>query len=537
MVQRMRGGEAVVRVLEANGVETVFGIPGVHTLEIYDALHRSRIRHILARHEQGAGFMADGYARATGKPGVAIIITGPGLTNVSTPVGEAYADSSPVLIVSAENPRAHAGQMRGNLHDLHDQLGMMRHLTKWNAQVNDVADIPAALNEAFRQMRAGRPRPTHVQVPIDVLSEAADVAVTASPEGVRRRPMPEEIEAAAQVIAGARRVMIYAGGGANQSGVTGVLAELAALLGAPVVTSTPGKGAIPGDHPLSFGVAFYGADPAILEVLAGSEVGIVVGSKLGAQSTSDWSLPLPKRLIHIDIDPVELGRNYPAEVKVLGDARLAVEMLLDAVRAGGGPARRWEPAELDALRATEAQRQAERRQHVEYVTALRDALPRDGIIAHDMTTLSYLSHRRFPVYGPRLYLSPHGYGTLGFSLPAAIGAKLGRPDREVVAVVGDGGYQFTMEELAVAVQHAVTVPVVIFNDSTYTAVKRGMDHSGNYLGVDLVNPDYVKLAAAYGIPGVRAETPAQLTAAIRAAQRRTGPTIIDTPIASPVQVA
>lgn len=537
MAQRLRGGEAVVRVLEANGVDTVFGIPGVHTLEIYDALYQSRIRHILARHEQGAGFMADGYARATGKPGVAIIITGPGLTNVSTPVGEAYADSSPVLIVSAENPRAHAGQMRGNLHDLNDQLGMMRHLTKWNAQVNDVADIPAALNEAFRQMRAGRPRPTHVQIPIDVLAESADVEVTASPEGVRRRPMQEEIDAAARVIASAQRVVIYAGGGANQSGVAGVLTELAEALGAPVVTSTPGKGAIPGDHPLSFGVAFYGADPAILDLFGGSEVGIVIGSKLGAQSTLDWSLPLPKRLIHIDIDPLELGRNYPAEVTVLGDARLAVEMLLETLHAGDGPARRWERAELDALRRTEQQRQAEQRQHVEYVAALRDAVPRDGIVSHDMTSLSYLSHRRFPVYGPRLYMSPHGYGTLGFSLPAAIGAKLGRPDREVVAVVGDGGYQFTMEELAVAVQHKVTVPVVIFNDSTYTAVKRGMDASQKYLGVDLVNPDYLMLAAAYGIPGARAETPEQLVAAIRAAQRRTGPTIIDTPITAPQQVA
>jgi acetolactate synthase-1/2/3 large subunit len=535
--ERMRGGEAVVRVLEANGVDTVFGIPGVHTLEIYHALHESRIQHVLARHEQGAGFMADGYARATGRPGVAIIITGPGLTNVATPVGEAYADSSPVLIVSSENARAQAGQMRGNLHDLRDQLGLMSHVTKWNTQVNDVADIPTALNEAFRQMHAGRPRPTHVQIPIDVLSESADVDVTASPEGIRRRPMQEEIDAAAKLIHTANRVVIYAGGGANRSGADGVLTELAELLDAPVVTSCPGKGVIPGDHPLSFGVAFYGADPAVIAVLEGSEVGIVVGSKLGAQSTMEWRLPMPDRLIHIDIDPAELGRNYPAEVKVLGDARLAVEMLIDAVRAAGGPAGRWERAELDALRATDAQHVVEGRQYVEYADAMRAAVPRDGILSHDMTTLSYLCHRRFPVYEPRTYMSPHGYGTLGFSVPAAIGAKIGRPDREVVAVVGDGGYQFTMEELAVAVQHRVTLPVVIFNDSTYTAVKRGMDASGRYVGVDLVNPDYLDLAKAYDIPGVRAESPEQLTQAIREAQRHTGPTIIDTPIASPKQVA
>jgi thiamine pyrophosphate-dependent acetolactate synthase large subunit-like protein len=237
-------------------------------------------------------------------------------------------------------------------------------------------------------------------------------------------------------------------------------------------------------------------------------------------------------LIQIDIDAAELGRNYPAEVKVHGDARLAVEMLLDAVRAEGGPVTRWSREELAAKRAATVASQASD-PYREYVDALRDALPRDGIITHDMTSLSYLCHRQFPVYGSRTYMSPHGYGTLGFSMPTAIGAKIAQPDKEVIAVVGDGGYQFTMEELAVAIQHEVTVPIVIFNDSTYTAVKRGMDRSQKYVGVDLVNPDYIKLADAYGIPGVTARDGAELAACIRAAQRRTGPTIIDTPIASP----
>ena len=531
MAQRMKGGAAVVATLEANGVDTVFGIPGVHTLDIYDALHTSRIRHILARHEQGAGFMADGYARASGKPGVAIIITGPGLTNVSTPVGQAYADSSPVLIISAEVERENAARMRGNLHDMNDQLGLMRHLTKWNTQVNDATEIPWAINEALRQMRTGRPRPTHVQVPIDVLAEEADIEITASPEGIRRRPPQDAIDAAAAVLRSANRVVLYAGGGAVESGVDGVLTELAEALVAPVVTSTPGKGAIPEDHPLSFGVAFYGWSSAVEAVLTGSEVGIVVGSKMGAQSTNHWRLPMPKRLIHIDIDAAELGRNYPAEVKVHGDARLAVEMLLDAVRAEGGPAGRWSRAELAAKKAAAASPRSD--EYREYLDALRAALPRDGIITHDMTSLSYMSHQQFPAYGSRTYMSPHGYGTLGFSVPTAIGAKIARPDTEVIAVVGDGGYQFTMEELAVAIQHEVTLPIVIFNDSTYTAVKRGMDASRKYVGVDLVNPDYVKLADAYGIPGVRAHSGEELAARIREAQRRTGPTILDTPIASP----
>ncbi len=531
MAERMTGGQAVVAALEANGVDVVFGIPGVHTLAIYRALLGSNIRHILARHEQGAGFMADGYARATGRPGVAIIITGPGLTNVSTPIGEAYADSSPVLVVSAENPKADAAKMRGHLHDLHDQLGLMRHLTKWNTQVDDPAAIPAAINEAFTQMRSGRPRPTHVQIPLDVLAAEGDVSATPAPEGIREHPDDATIQAAAAIVRGAHRVVLYVGGGAAQSEAAEAVAELAALLGAPVITNVPGKTGIMADSPYFLGTVFYGAAPAIHETLSASEIGIVIGSKLGAQSTSDWTLPLPKRLIHIDIDPAEPGRNYPAEVKIVGDARLACELLADAVRAGGGPAEQWSEADIAAKRV--AVRRESETAFQPYIDALRDALPHDGIITHDMTTLSYMCHTRFPVYAARSYYSPHGFGTLGFSVPAAIGAKIGRPEREVVAVVGDGGYHFTMEELAVAIQYRVTLPIVIFNDRTYTAVKRGMDDWQGYIGVDLVNPDYLALAAAYGVPGVRVSEASALASAIREAQTRPGPTLIDVPISSP----
>jgi len=421
--------------------------------------------------------------------------------------------------------------MRGHLHDLNDQLGLMRHLTKWNMQVDEPTAIPNAINEAFTRMRSGRPRPTHVQIPLDVLAAEAEIHVTPAPEGVRERPDNAVIAEAAAVLRGAHRVVLYAGGGATQSEAGGAVAELAALLGAPVVTNSPGKAAMAADSPYFLGTTFYRAAPPIHEMLAGSEVGVVIGSKLGAQSTGNWTLPLPKRLIHIDIDPAELGRNYPAEVKIAGDARLACEMLVDAVRAGGGPAERWTEAEIADKRA--AVRDSLATSYQPYIDALRDALPRDGILTNDMTTLSYMCHSRFPVYAARSYFSPHGYGTLGFSVPAAIGAKIGQPRREVVAVVGDGGYQFTMEELAVAIQYGVTLPIVIFNDSTYTAVKRGMDDWKGYIGVDLVNPDYVALAAAYGVPGVRVTDVAALAPAIREAQTRPGPTLIDVPITSP----
>ncbi|MEX2425523.1 MAG: thiamine pyrophosphate-binding protein, partial [Thermomicrobiaceae bacterium] len=251
MPTRMRGGVAAVKSLEANGVDTVFGIPGVHTLEIYDALVDSSITHILARHEQGAGFMADGYARATGKPGVAVIITGPGITNVSTPVGEAYTDSVPVMVLSSNVERAWAGKELGHLHDLADQLGVMAAVTKWNERALDVPAIPQLINTAFQKMTFGRPRPTHVEIPLDVLAEFAEVEI--SPAASLGAPVPEHetIERALDAITAASKIVINCGGGAMREGTAQHLASLAEQLGAPVITSAMGKGAISDRHPMT----------------------------------------------------------------------------------------------------------------------------------------------------------------------------------------------------------------------------------------------------------------------------------------------
>jgi thiamine pyrophosphate-dependent acetolactate synthase large subunit-like protein len=530
MAERLRGGQAAVRALEVNSVDTVFGIPGVHTLEIYDALVDSSITHILARHEQGAGFMADGYARASGRPGVAIIITGPGITNVATPVGEAFTDSVPVFVLSSNVERAWAGEMLGHLHDLKDQLGVMAAVTKWNDRAMDVASIPAMINRAFFEMQSGRPRPAHVEVPIDVLAEFGEVNVGPAIVPEAPEPSTSEVDRAVAEIDRAERIIIYAGGGAVSSGAGHAIDDLALRLGAPVVTSIMGKGSVSDRHPMALG-HIWSEGNQVDQALRNADLAIVFGSKLGAQDTHYQAMPLPDRLIRVEIDRGEINRNYSPTLPILADARHAAEAFVTALRDRGIEKAGWSADDVRRIRDG-ALATAWGKEQRPYVDALRDAIPDDGILITDMTMMSYVCCSLYPVYEPRTFFFPSGYGTLGYSLPAALGAKVAAPDRTVVAIIGDGGFQYTMQEVATAVQFELGVPIVIFNDSTYTAVKEAQarEHDRRYIAVDLVNPDFLKLAEAYGIPGVRAETPEALTLAIREASRRDLPTIIDTPI-------
>lgn len=530
MGERMKGGQAAIRALENQGVEVVFGIPGVHTLEIYDALVDSSIKHILARHEQGAGFMADGYARASGKPGVAVIITGPGITNVMTAVGEAYTDSSPLMVLSSNVEQAWAGQMLGHLHDLSDQLGVMRAVTKWNAQATSVAQVPALVSEAFSKMKSGRARPTHVEVPLDVLSDFGEAEFSPAASEHRAAPDAHDIARAVDLLKGAERVVIWCGGGAVSSAAGGAVAALAEQLGAPIMTSTMGKGSVPDDHPMLVGRLWEPGNP-VDDLLKSADVALVFGSKLGAMETEYQRMPLPKALIRVDVDPAEINRNYTPIHAIVADARLAAEALLSALKDAGVQNTGTSAEEVSKLKSASLDASWGAAQKP-YVDALRDAIPHDGILVSDMTMMGYVCCTRYPVYEPRTFLFPQGYGTLGFSLPAAIGAKIARPDATVVPIVGDGGFQYTMQEVATAVQFKVGLPIVIFNDSTYTAVKSAQadQYDRRFIAVDLINPDYLKLADAYGIPSVRAMSPDALTEAIGQAAKRDQPTIIDVPI-------
>lgn len=530
MTERLTGGQAVVRALAEHGVDVAFGIPGVHTLALYDALIDSPIRHIMGRHEQGVGFMADGYARASGKPGIALVITGPGVTNVATAIGEAYTDSSPVLVVASAEDQRWAGKMMGHYHDIRDQTEAIRPVTASQAQATAVSEIAPAIGAAFSRMASARPRPCYVEIPRDVLESEAEILFPDPVIAERPAPDPEQIAAAVEDIAAATRVVIIAGGGAASADAGEAIIAIAERLGAPVITSQMGKGVVPEDHPYALGNLWSSGNP-VDELLRKADAAIVFGTKLGGAETEDGAMRLPATLIRIDVDPEEIERNYRPSRAIVADARKSAEALAEGLAAADIRKSGWSAEEVARAREG-ALATAFGAENASYLAALRRAMPRDGILVNDTTMMTYAAAKHFPCYHPRTFLVPAGYLTLGFSMPAAIGAKIAQPGKMVVSIVGDGGFQFTMHELATAKQFNVSLPIVIFNDSTYTAVKmdQAMRYDRRYIAVDLENPDFVMLAAAYGIPGVRANSPEELERAVVEASTRNGPTIIDVPI-------
>ncbi len=547
--QHLTGAQTLIATLRAYNVNTIFGIPGVHTLPIYDVLQQEQgIRHVLTRHEQGAGFMADGYARISGQPGVVCTITGPGVTNVATPVADAYADSVPLLVISTSLPRASRGQFRGELHGTKDQFGSMEALAGWTRAVESVEEIPTALRDAFRIMRSGRPRGAYLEIPLDILEEQANVDIPtptlASDELIP--PSHDAIRAAARLLSEARHPLIMAGAGVTSAHANEQLRQLAELLQAPVLLGGKSHDVLPTDHPLV--IAARGYAPKELQPLAeDSDVVLVVGSKLGAQRTNttvleggkvstlktrDASIPLPSKLIHIDIDPTEIGHNYPASVGIVADAGLALTALLDALRQSSCAA---EPRTETIAQIKESLRTRVRRAYGENVAlldGLREGLPRNGIVVADMTMLGYASAQYLPVYEPRTFIHPSELCSIGCGLPLALGAKIAAPKQPVVALCGDGGFLLNVGELATAVQEKIPVVTVIFNDGTYTAVKSDQHRrfGSRYIATDLVAPDYVALAQAFHARAVRAESPTELRDAISAAITMTVPTVIEVPL-------
>ncbi|HZO74715.1 MAG TPA: thiamine pyrophosphate-binding protein [Ktedonobacteraceae bacterium] len=546
--QKLSGAQATIATLRAYNVDTIFGIPGVHTLPLYDAMREEEgLRHILARHEQGAGFMADGYARITGRPGVACTITGPGVTNITTPVADAYADSIPLLVISTSLPRASKGHFRGELHGLKNQLGTMEALAGWTRAVESVEEIPAALQDAFRVMYTGRPRGAYLEIPLDLLSTEAEVEIPAPAAHAETLPHPsqDDIMAAAHLLREARRPLIIAGNGVTFAQANQQLAQLAELLQAPVLLGGKSHDVLSTDHPLA--ITSRGYAPNELQALVGNvDVALVVGSKLGAQRTnasvlesgkmrtvkvSGGSLPLPAQLIHIDIDPAEIGHNYPAAVGIAADACLSLEALLEALHD-----HRPATSRLDEVaQVKEAIRNRVRRSYGEALSLLdgvREGLPRDGIIVTDMTMLGYASAQYLPVYEPRTLIHPSELCAIGCGLPLAIGAQAAAADKPVVALCGDGGFLLNVGELATVAQEKLPVITVIFNDATYTAVKSDQHRrfGSRYIATDLLAPDYVTVAQGFHMKATRAEGPAALRDAIRSAIDHAGPALIEVPL-------
>ena len=495
---RMTGGEAVVQSLAAEGVKVIFGIPGTQGLSLFDALHEApQIRRITARHEQGAAFMADGYARASGEIGVCTVPTGPGALNTLAAMGTAYTDSVPVFNIFSQIPTSFIGRGKGFLHELRDQLGMFSEVAGWKATALNVLSIPWLVHAAMAQMRNGRPRPAALEVPLDVLDSTGDVSFLPPAPRVRQAGAEEQVETAARLLLKASRPLIWAGGGAISSEASAELIRLAETLQAPVYTTVNGRGAIPSDHPLCLG--YLPLRHFVQEYIGQADLVLAVGARFSAPDTAQFALKLPGNLVQIDVDPTEIGKNYPVASSVVGDAKTVLGQLNELVApvAGLRPSR---AAEVDALKARVcADLEARSEEAVRLANQIRGAVGRNGIIVSDVTILSYWGRTLFDVYEPRTYMYPWGFVTLGFGLPAAIGAKVAQPDRKVVAVCGDGGFLYTAMELATAMQNGLNVVALVINDNQYGILApQQMKRFGRTTMIDLHNPDFVALARSFG---------------------------------------
>ncbi|HUO81130.1 MAG TPA: 5-guanidino-2-oxopentanoate decarboxylase [Steroidobacteraceae bacterium] len=492
-------GAYLIEVLEARGIGHVFGIPGVHNLELYRGLAASKIRHVAARHEQGLGFMADGYARVSGRPGICFTITGPGLTNIVTAMGQAYGDSIPLVVIASENRRGELGSARGFLHEMPDQLGVAARVAGMSRRITAAEQLPEALDLALAGAAGLRPRPAYIEIPRDVITE--DASGLPPPGAGRAPPRPAAesgaVAAAARRLAAAEAPVILAGGGAV--GAAAELRRLAETLGAPVVMTINGRGLLPPGHPL--GVPLSPSLEAVRALIAGADAVLAVGTELGPTDYDMYSVsdfPPPPHLIRIDLDAAQLKRNARAELALLGDARATLAALLahelGAPRPGRGAAR----AAAACTAALGALSPAVHRE-IAFLEAIRDTLP-EAILVGDSTQPVYAGNLGFAAARPGSWFnSATGYGTLGYALPASTGAGLAAPGRPVVCLTGDGGIQFSLGELAVPRDVGAWTAIVVWNNHGYGEIKSSMVAVGiEPEGVDVRPPEFADIARAYG---------------------------------------
>jgi thiamine pyrophosphate-dependent acetolactate synthase large subunit-like protein len=523
------GGEWVVEALLAAGVRHVFGIPGVHNLAVYDALLRqAAIRHVLARHEQGAAFMADGYARASGRPGVVLVTTGPGATNTITPVAESHAASIPVLVLMSDIASDQVGRGLGALHEVPNQIDLFRSISRRAIAVTEARAIAGAVTGAFEAFATLRPGPIALSIPYDLLAARVESVVRFAP-GERARCGAAEIAEAARLLGSATRPLLIAGGGVVAAQAGGELAGLARRLGAPVLTSVTGRGAIDEADPLWQGV--LPNRRASADAIAAADVVLAVGCRFALRSTGGLLLNLSfaphQTLIHLDLDPGVFGLRFKPELAIAGDARDGLARLLGAL-SPGAPSSAWDRRQLAGWRDAVSPRYTARVAAI--VRALRAALPADAIVVNDQTGLCYWMEHHFPVRAPRTFLYPATSATLGYAVPAAVGAQVACPDRPVVAVAGDGGFMFSVNELATAVKYGLPIVFLVLNDGRYGAIKWLQETMfGRWGEADLSNPDFPALARAFGAAGERVDELAALPAAIARGLRRAGPSVVELP--------
>ncbi len=519
-------GEALIKLLEKYGVDTVFGIPGVHTLDLYRGLGSSPIKHVQARHEGGAGFMADGYARATGKPGVCFLISGPGVTNGLTAIGQSFADSVPVLMISSTTASHTLGKGWGCLHEVPDLQGMSTPLTALSATAMSPDDLPELMGQAWRVFESERPRPVHIIIPIDVLAQTVTEEWQVRTPPPRPQPHPDSIAAAADLLMAAERPLLFIGGGAT--GATGTLTQIAETLNASVVSSNAGKGIVPDSHALNIGGGVW--RKAVQNHISQADCILAIGTELAETDSFIDKYEFNGRLIRIDIDASKINDLYPADVGIVADAGSSALQLLATLRdKGAKPVKRDTAAVVVQIKKEMmADVSVNEAQHIKALEALREVLPENTVLAGDISQLVYTGSFMMNVEQPRLWHYPAGFCTLGCGLPNGIGAKLALPDQPVVVLAGDGGFMFTVQELITAAELGLNLPIIIWENGGLLQIKDDMEARNIApVGVEGINPDFVALGKAMGCHGVRPKSMAEFVTAVAEAFTADRPTIIE----------
>ncbi|HEU0165385.1 MAG TPA: thiamine pyrophosphate-dependent enzyme [Thermomicrobiales bacterium] len=528
--QQMTGGQALVASPLRQGIDTIFALPGVQLDGAFDALYdaqqRGDIRVIHPRHEQTTAYMADGYARVTGRLGTCLVVPGPGLLNATAALSTAYSCNSPVLCVTGQIQSNLIGFGRGQLHEIPNQLEMIRSVTKHSQRALKPEDVPALVDTAVSTLWQGRVRPVEIEIPPDTLFAKGDIQLLPGVPA-RDRPAgdPDQIAAAAKLLGAATSPIIFVGGGIHGAEAWDELRELAELLEAPVVMTSNGKGAISSRHHLAHST--LGASKLLPE----ADVVLTVGTRFVEPATAPWGLGPNRTVIQMDIDAEEIGRNYPVTVGILADARAGLAALANEV-GKHNRIRESRETELRAVQDWCSETFHRIKPQAGFADAIRQELPEDGIFVGEMTQMGYFGNSAFPVYQPRTYFTPGYQGTLGWGFPTSLGVKIGAPDQVVISVNGDGGFGFALNELATQAHHGIASITLVFNDTAYGNVKRiqTVEFAGRTIASDLTNPDYMKLAGAFGVTGRTATTPAELATQLRESIKANEPTLIEIPV-------
>jgi len=527
------GGEAIVSGLVSHGVDTVFGLPGAQIYGLFDGFHQAQLKVVGARHEQACGYMAFGYARSSGRPGVFSVVPGPGVLNAGAALLTALGCNEPVLCLTGQVPTQFLGKGRGHLHEMPDQLATLRTFVKWADRIEYPDAAPALVSRAFQEMLSGRRGPVALEMPWDVFTQRAETGDSKVFDPFPApKPDPDRIKAAAALIAGSKTPMIFVGSGAIEAREE--ILELAEMIDAPVVAFRSGRGIVSNAHELGLTMA------AAYRLWPRTDLMIGIGTRMELPASSfRWPFqPQGLKSIRIDIDPSEMRRLTP-DAAVVADAQAGTRALLAAVSKAGYSKTSGRRATIRDASAAALQEIQKVQPQMAYLNILREVLPQNAIVTDELSQVGFASWYGFPIYEPRTFITSGYQGTLGSGFPTALGAKVANPDRPVVAITGDGGFMFGVQELATAVQYNIGVVTLVFNNNAYGNVRRDQRErfDGRVVASDLVNPDFVKLAESFGVGAARVTAPDHFRPALEKALADGGPYLIDIEVPTDSEVS